>query len=235
MRLQLMSDVQLGTPGLVLSDLTLSAIQAEATRAHLKHGEHSMLGKKYSSGDRLAILVEEVGEVAHELTYDSGGPGGGRRDELVKELIQVAAMAATWVEFLEGRHDTADVTTPGLVLSDLTVSAPGMPRMTPRSLPELLGYWRERRAAAPRGIAFQVRVCAEDLEVILAAEDDLLAAREDRDRLARQLTAAVERLDAIEHDNSGLRDVLAEIRDGDSKYGDWARELARKALGGGGE
>lgn len=92
--------------GLVLSELTLSAIQAEATRAHLKHGEHSMLGKHYSSGDRLAILVEEVGEVAHELTYDQGGPGvgAGRRDELVRELIQVAAMAASWVEFLEGGH-----------------------------------------------------------------------------------------------------------------------------------
>lgn len=91
-------------PKLVLSDLTLSAIQAEATRAHLKHGEHSMLGPHYSSGDRLAILVEEVGEVAHELTYDQGGPavGEGRRDELVKELIQVAAMAASWVEYLEG-------------------------------------------------------------------------------------------------------------------------------------
>ena len=115
------------TPNLVLSELTLSAIQAEATRAHLKHGEHSMLGAHYTSGDRLAILVEEAGEVseeaealiagllnsrlqaavgrvAHELTYDQGGPGvgEGRRDELVKELIQVAAMAASWVEYLEG-------------------------------------------------------------------------------------------------------------------------------------
>lgn len=85
-------------PVLVLSDLTLSAIQAEATRAHLKHGDNSMLGAHYTSGDRLAILMEEVGEVAHELTYDQDGD----RDKLVKELIQVAAMAASWVEFLEG-------------------------------------------------------------------------------------------------------------------------------------
>jgi hypothetical protein len=91
-----------GVPQLVLSDLTLSAIQAEATRAHLKHGEHSMLGEHYSSGDRLAILMEEVGEVAHELTYDQGGTAS-RRDELVKELTQVAAMAASWVEYLESR------------------------------------------------------------------------------------------------------------------------------------
>ena len=54
-----------------------------------------------SGYQRLAILVEEVGEVAHELTYDQGGRDG-RRDELVKELIQVAAMAASWIEHLEG-------------------------------------------------------------------------------------------------------------------------------------
>lgn len=86
------------TPILVLSDLTLSAIQAEATKAYLKHGEHSMLGPHYTSGERLAILVEEVGEVAHELTYDQDGDKGN----LVRELIQVCAMAASWVEFLEG-------------------------------------------------------------------------------------------------------------------------------------
>ena len=85
-------------PRLVLSELTLDAIQAEATNAHLKHGEHSMLGPRYSSGDRLAILVEEVGEVAHELTYDQDGD----RSKLVRELIQVAAMAASWVEAIEG-------------------------------------------------------------------------------------------------------------------------------------
>ncbi len=91
-------------PGLVLSGLTLDAIQAEATRAHLKHGDYSMLGTRYSQSDRLAILTEEVGEVAHELTYDQGGPGVGHynKEALVKELIQVAAMAASWIEFLEG-------------------------------------------------------------------------------------------------------------------------------------
>lgn len=91
--------------GLVLSPLTLDAIQAEATRAHLRHGMYSMLSPTYDSGQRLAILMEEVGEVAHELTYDAGGPGvgEGRRDQLVKELIQVAAMAASWVEHLEGQ------------------------------------------------------------------------------------------------------------------------------------
>jgi hypothetical protein len=84
----------------VVSVRTLAAIQAEATSAHAKHGSKSMLGPGYSHGDRLAILVEEVGEVAHELTYDQDGD----KDKLVKELVQVAAMAATWIEFLEGEQ-----------------------------------------------------------------------------------------------------------------------------------
>jgi hypothetical protein len=87
-------------PALVLSGLTIAAIQAEATRAHLRHGDNSMLGAGYTAADRLAILVEEVGEVAHELTYDRDP--AGRKDRLEKELIQVAAMAATWIEQLNG-------------------------------------------------------------------------------------------------------------------------------------
>lgn len=88
----------------VLSRETMDAIQNEAVRAHLKHQEFSMLSPRYSAGDRLAILVEEVGEVAHELTYDGGGPGvgEGRIEELKKELIQVSAMSASWYEYLRG-------------------------------------------------------------------------------------------------------------------------------------
>lgn len=91
--------------GLLLSEVTLDAIQAEATRAHAKHGDRSMMGEAYTHSDRLAILMEEVGEVAHELTYDQGllvPDSPEHRDRLVKELVQVAAMAATWIEFLEG-------------------------------------------------------------------------------------------------------------------------------------
>jgi len=87
---------------LVLSDLTLSAVQAEATGAHAKHGDHSMLGPSQTDDRRLAILTEEVGEVARELNDAAIGDRPIDRDKLVKELIQVAAMAATWVEALEG-------------------------------------------------------------------------------------------------------------------------------------
>jgi hypothetical protein len=87
-------------PGLVLSGLTLGAVQAEATRAHVRHGIRSMMGPAWTPTERLAILAEELGEVAHELTYDQQDAGQPAR--LVRELIQVAAMAASWVEVLEG-------------------------------------------------------------------------------------------------------------------------------------
>lgn len=80
-----------------LTSLTLAAIQAEAFRAHCRHTEHSVLSKDMPNSERLAILVEEVGEVAHALTYD------GDKTNLEIELIQVAAVAASWVEALNTR------------------------------------------------------------------------------------------------------------------------------------
>jgi len=85
----------------VLSDLTLTAIQAEATRAHLKHREHSMLSPK-TDERRLAILAEEVGEVARELNDAAIEGRPADRDKLARELIQTGAMCASWVEYLEG-------------------------------------------------------------------------------------------------------------------------------------
>jgi hypothetical protein len=95
---------------------TLAAIQKEATRAHLLHGEQSMFGSQ-GSPRRLAILTEEYGEavdewfllrlgsalgrVAHRLTYDVPPDDEESVPALVRELIQTAAMAASWVEALE--------------------------------------------------------------------------------------------------------------------------------------
>lgn len=93
-----------GEPRLVLSAVTLAAVQAEATRAHLLHGENSMLGASQTNDRRMTILTEEVGEVAKEVNdgFVEGRPAD--RDKLVKELIQSAAMCLSWVEALEGRH-----------------------------------------------------------------------------------------------------------------------------------
>jgi NTP pyrophosphatase (non-canonical NTP hydrolase) len=87
---------------LILSELTLNAVQAEATRAYLRHGANSMLNRFQSDERRLAILTEEVGEVARELNEAAIHERPVDGDLLVKELIQVAAMAASWVEAIEG-------------------------------------------------------------------------------------------------------------------------------------
>ena len=50
--------------------------------------------------ERLAVLVEEVGEAATEVM-------NGRENELRYELIQVAAVAVAWIEALYREGETA--------------------------------------------------------------------------------------------------------------------------------
>lgn len=86
--------------GMHLSQLTLDAIAAEYIRAHVKHSGHTPKSPRMTDGERLAVLVEEVGEVARAITYDNGNV-----DNLIKELIQVSAMAAGWIEYAETVRD----------------------------------------------------------------------------------------------------------------------------------
>ncbi len=67
-------------------------------KAHEKHGDQSIEATAARSSRWLSILVEEVGEVAHELTYDAKG-------SLRAELIDVLAVASAWVDALD--RDTA--------------------------------------------------------------------------------------------------------------------------------
>lgn len=55
---------------------------------------------------KLAILMEEVGEVAREVLTQPGlaiaHDTSGTRDGLQRELVQVAAVAVAWAEAIEG-------------------------------------------------------------------------------------------------------------------------------------
>lgn len=62
--------------------------------AHRKHGSNSLESLPGDDPKWLPVLVEEVGEVARALTYD------GNKEELRKELIQVAAVASAWADKL---------------------------------------------------------------------------------------------------------------------------------------
>jgi NTP pyrophosphatase (non-canonical NTP hydrolase) len=79
----------------LLGDLTLRAVQAESARAWAIHGNRSFLGDGLTTLERLAALIEETGEVGKALV------DGEPRDNVVKELLQVAASAASWAEWLD--------------------------------------------------------------------------------------------------------------------------------------
>lgn len=88
-------------PDKFFSPLTLDALNATMIKAVTKHGQNTPLNPGMLNGERLAILVEEVGEVAKCLTYDHNTDV----DNLVTELLQVAAMACAWVEAIDVLDD----------------------------------------------------------------------------------------------------------------------------------
>jgi hypothetical protein len=69
----------------------LQLVEVEWVRASGKHPGHTPDSSSTTDLNRLATLTEELGEVARCLTYDRDHAG-----DLRKELIQVAAMAASW-------------------------------------------------------------------------------------------------------------------------------------------
>ena len=73
--------------------MTISALQATMVAAIAKHGDRTPLNPTMSDPDKLIILIEEVGEVARAMTYDEGSA-----NQLVKELLQTAAMALAFAQ-----------------------------------------------------------------------------------------------------------------------------------------
>lgn len=56
---------------------------------------------------KLRVLVEEIGEVAEVIDFHENAESERerkyQRDELQKELVQVAAVTVAWLESMEGR------------------------------------------------------------------------------------------------------------------------------------
>lgn len=65
--------------------------------AHEKHGDNSIESIPWFSDRWLSILVEEIGELAHELTYDAKGGKKGMRSE----LIDILAVASAWLSAMD--------------------------------------------------------------------------------------------------------------------------------------
>lgn len=83
-------------------DKIASEVHEERRRQELlfKAGKHTKTIDMCSNLERLVILAEEFGEVAHEVG-DSMQPCGFDKAHLREELIQVAAVCMAWVESLD--------------------------------------------------------------------------------------------------------------------------------------
>ena len=101
-------DLLLDQEGEIRESLALLGIygevRAERQRAHTLHGDTSMESYPVDSLDRLAILTEEVGEVAKEFNEARHDNRSVDLVRLRKELVQTAAMAAAWADSIETRR-----------------------------------------------------------------------------------------------------------------------------------
>lgn len=80
---------------------TIQRIQDASRYAANKHGvDRTPLNPSMSDYEKLAILVEEVGEVGRLMTYDADLADSERKRELEKELAQIAAMCGMWMDSL---------------------------------------------------------------------------------------------------------------------------------------
>lgn len=84
-----------------LSAEIIDAVRCESARAHLKHYKNGADGGRslfdpigMTVLEKLAALVEEIGEVGRALTYD----GLETRQHLIEELVQVASTALSWAD-----------------------------------------------------------------------------------------------------------------------------------------
>lgn len=83
---------------------TFEDLQSEIQRAIEKHGKgQTPLNIRMSVGEKLAILMEELGEVARATTYDNQSLGN-----LTSELLQLATMATAWYQSLSYSFDPVD-------------------------------------------------------------------------------------------------------------------------------
>lgn len=87
----------------------LESVASERSRQEMLREEgrfqHTTASPHITNAEKLAILVEEVGEVAQQVLTQPGeelsNDTQGALEELRSELIQVAAVAVAWVEGID--------------------------------------------------------------------------------------------------------------------------------------
>lgn len=85
--------------------ITTERIASEIIRcrilAHEKHGQNSIEAINGTDVRWLSILVEEVGELAHELTYDANTTMGGMLEGVRREARDVAVVAVALIASID--------------------------------------------------------------------------------------------------------------------------------------
>jgi len=79
-------------------------VAEERRKAHAKHGDKSMENGNPLAMRRFHILIEEVGEVSREFNDAEHEERAVDVTKLRKELVQVAAVAASWADALGHMH-----------------------------------------------------------------------------------------------------------------------------------
>lgn len=80
--------------------MVLAAREAQEVAKMSGRFEFTCADPEITHAERLAVLAEEVGEVAHEVNETIGGHAPLYMAGLRKELSQVAAVALAWLEAL---------------------------------------------------------------------------------------------------------------------------------------
>lgn len=81
----------------IYADISKERVRQELLKAQGKFA-HTAADPEVPNTDTLAVLVEEVGEVARALNDDAEGTNFSH---LREELVQVAAVAVAWIEKLD--------------------------------------------------------------------------------------------------------------------------------------
>ena len=82
----------------------VESVLEQASESHRRFGKESILGPGRTDLERLAVLMEEVGEVATELIYTFEDRLPLDEADITAELRQVAAVCLTWLQDLKRRE-----------------------------------------------------------------------------------------------------------------------------------
>jgi NTP pyrophosphatase (non-canonical NTP hydrolase) len=180
---------------------------------------------------QLAVLMEEVGEVARAILDKEGD------EHLLEELAQVAAVVVVWIELLLPNHEVAQPTgqgsagcTPSEHAAAGGEAVQSMARNTEGHAPARTGLPRDATTAALNAASEELREYRIAVRLIAGAIADPPLAEEPRllaDRVTETIDALKTGLEAGEADHNKTLELLGRQTRALAKRGDEVEELMR--------